>query len=209
MDKKIYKLYYIPLVLLLGIFLASFYWLPTLVEMKYTNVISQIGGGSDFRDHFVCLNQLWNSPWGFGGSVPGCVDGISFRIGKVHLLVALLALALWWFVKKQSKENNIIFGFSLIGLLLSIFLTLSASLVIWNFITPMAFFQFPWRFLIIICLFSSFIAGSLPWIISKLFATKKYEQIFAVSLSTIIIVSTIFLYSKLFVPQSYIIKPAD
>src|SRR3989344_680609 len=69
--------YYYPfLVLLIGIGLSAFYWLPALFELRFTNVLSQIGGGADFRDHFVCMVQLWQSPWGFGGSAAGCVDGM-------------------------------------------------------------------------------------------------------------------------------------
>src|SRR5690606_27957331 len=42
-----------------GILLASFYILPAFAEMKYTNVSSQVGGGADFSDHFVCVRQFW------------------------------------------------------------------------------------------------------------------------------------------------------
>lgn len=53
--------------LILGVLLSAFYWLPALTEMKYTNVVSVTGGGSQYKDHFVCLSQLWSSQWGYGG----------------------------------------------------------------------------------------------------------------------------------------------
>ena len=51
---------------LLGVLLSAFYWLPALLQMGSTNVLSQVGGGADYKDHFVCLPQLWESLWGFG-----------------------------------------------------------------------------------------------------------------------------------------------
>src|ERR1035437_6316637 len=68
-----------------GVIISCFYWLPALLEMKNTNVLSTIGGGANFVDHFVCINQLWSSPWGYGGSAPGCIDGLSFMIGKLYI----------------------------------------------------------------------------------------------------------------------------
>src|SRR3989344_2215593 len=67
-------------ILLTAFLLSAFYSLPALFEMKYTNVLSQVGGGSHYADHFICPSQLWNSAWGFGGSAPTCVDGMSFKL---------------------------------------------------------------------------------------------------------------------------------
>jgi hypothetical protein len=138
--------------------LSAFYWLPAIFEMKYTNVFSQIGGGADFRDHFVFLDQLWASPWGFGGSAWGRLDGMSFMIGKIHILSSFLALILGGLL---GKESRILVLFSGVSLLLAIFLTNRSSLPIWEIIKPMAFIQYPWRFLIFASFFSSFLAGSI------------------------------------------------
>ena len=69
---------------LLGLGFSSFL-VACGFEMGYTNVSSQVGGGADFKDHFVCLSQFWNSLWGFGGSTKGCIDGLSFRLGKIYV----------------------------------------------------------------------------------------------------------------------------
>src|SRR5207247_5254973 len=45
--KKITRPYYPLLILLVGILLGAFYWVPVFGEMHYTNVLSQIGGGAD------------------------------------------------------------------------------------------------------------------------------------------------------------------
>jgi uncharacterized membrane protein len=76
------KQYFVILPLIIGILISCFYWLPALTEMKYTNVISQLGGGSNYKQNYACLSELWNSQWGYGGSVPGCIKGLSLRAGK-------------------------------------------------------------------------------------------------------------------------------
>ncbi|KKQ27045.1 MAG: hypothetical protein US43_C0038G0005 [Candidatus Levybacteria bacterium GW2011_GWA1_37_16] len=50
-NKKSFVLNSSSLILILGLALSAFYWVPALLEMKNTNVLSQIGGGADFRDH--------------------------------------------------------------------------------------------------------------------------------------------------------------
>ncbi len=114
---KINKPHFIWLGLLLGIVLAAFYWLPVFFELSFTNVLSVVGGGSNYKDHFVCINQLWNSPWGFGGSVPGCMDGLSFRIGKIHLILAAFSLPVMFLVFEKNKTKFSILIFFIASLL--------------------------------------------------------------------------------------------
>lgn len=134
------------LLVLLGLGLSAFFWLPALAEMKYTNVSSVVGGAADWRNHFVCVSQLWNSPWGFGGSAPGCLDGLSFKIGKEHLIVAFLSVLGALFIVKNRKSRLFIFsGFAILAL--SVFFMLQISEPVWAAIPLFAFVQYPWRFL--------------------------------------------------------------
>jgi len=196
------------ILVLVGIFLASFYWLPALTEMSYTNVVSITKGGSDFHEHFVCLSQLWNSPWGFGGSAPGCIDGLSFRIGKVHVLATVIALVLLtgFLFSKDKKEivkRNFFFLGIYIGLLCSFVLTLEISLPIWNAFKFMAYFQFPWRFLLLIAFFSSLCGGLCIWLVQLLLLRYRYMR-FILASGTIVLVSGILLFNaKLFKPQMF------
>ena len=126
--------------------------------MQFTNVLSQIGGGADYRDHFVCLSQLWSSPWGFGGSAPGCIDGLSLKIGKLHVLASFLALLLGVVVWRKAKDKVFTLGIIFLCTLIGIVLMLQISQPIWESTRYMAFFQYPWRFLIIVTLSASFIS---------------------------------------------------
>lgn len=185
--------------LLLGILLSSFYWLPTLAEMKYTNVLSVLGGGSTPQDHFVCPVQLWDSPWGFGGSAPGCIDGMSFKLGKLHILFGLFSLVGLWFLSKSKKNDWKTPVFFMGILLFSLFLTLDQSKFVWDSIPKMDFFQFPWRFLIMVTFSLAFLGGNALWILrTKL--VKSNVIYFIVGL--FIILGTVFFNTKVFAPQT-------
>ncbi len=194
----------ILLIPVLGILLASFYFLPTLLEMNYTNVLSTIGGKAHFGDHFVCVRQFWDSPWMFGGSIPGCIDGLSFRLGKLHILFAGVALLSGIYLFKKEKNKSSVIFVSLAALGGVMFLMISASSLIWEKVPYMNFFQYPWRFLLAASFFSSFIAGSFVYAISKI-NLRKYNLLFLI-IYVAIIISPIILYSKLFVPQNYLSK---
>jgi hypothetical protein len=186
-----------------SLMISAFYWIPALTEMKNTNVFSQIRGGADFRDNFACIGQLWDSLWGFGGSVAGCVDGLSFKVGKLHVLTAITAFIIMLFLKKIRKSSQgliILFIFS--GFVVSIFLMLEISKFVWEAIPAMAFFQYPWRFLIITSFSSSFLAGSLIYLL-KQFKIKSYLTM------SLLVFLLLFFNIKLFVPQTILSKTAN
>ncbi|MFN4212993.1 MAG: 6-pyruvoyl-tetrahydropterin synthase-related protein, partial [Microgenomates group bacterium] len=74
--------------------LSAYFWLPAIVEMKYTWA-KEVATKTNFNDHFLCLTQLWQSMWGFGGSTKGCLnDGMSFMIGKIQITFFILGIIL-------------------------------------------------------------------------------------------------------------------
>jgi hypothetical protein len=191
------------LALLIGIALAAFYWLPVFPELSYTNVLSVVGGGSNYKDHFVCLSQLWNSPWGFGGSAPGCIDGLSFKIGKIQTLLSIFSLPALFILFKKDKVKASIVIFFVLSYILSIFLMLKESQFIWNAVPHMAFFQFPWRFLLLTSFFTSFLGGAVVYLLPNSRYHIKY--VFAV----LIISVTVYINYKIFVPQTSLNKNSE
>lgn len=199
------------LALFLGVLLSAFYWLPALSEMKYTNVMSQVGGKADYRLHFVCPLQLWNSPWGFGGSTAGCLDGMSFRLGKIHILLSLFSVLVLPFLWRKSRNYCYIVIIVLLLLSLILFLTLDASAFIWNALPFMSFLQYPWRFLSLASLFSSFLGGAiflLPVFIPK-FVHKQRNIVMNSGLLLLVIIGAFLYYGKLFQPQTILPKTAN
>lgn len=170
---------------LIGLGVSAFFWIPALAEKQFTIVDDiLLEERYDYTLHFVYPDQLWNSIWGYGGSTEGRLDGMSFKIGKLHivvsLFVALVSLAivlirlsrnrlknqnlLWWPDNffKQSRfvlTLSVLFG-------LSAWMTLDWSLFIWQNLPALQFLQFPWRFLTFTTLFSSaLVAATVPLVI--------------------------------------------
>lgn len=177
-----------------GLLLSAFFWLPALFEMGFTNVASQIGGSADFSGHFVCLSQLWDSPWGYAGSGPGCIDGMAFKLGKVHVIFSLLALLLWAVNKRIKTESNILFRILIVILVISIFFMIPSSKLIWVVIPGFAYIQYPWRFLTFALLPLALLPASLVvYIESRL--TKLALTFFLIAL-------VLYSNTKLFHPQA-------
>lgn len=148
----------------IGLTLSCFFWLPAFSEMKYTDVASQVSATADFHDHFVCLGQLWNSTWGYGGSIAGCTDGLSFSLGKALLFLALAGFFVGLFTKRL-RFYSVIGG---IISFVSLFFVLPLSLPVWEVLPFMAYFQYPWRFLGAAIVGLSYLAGiGVAWIPNK------------------------------------------
>lgn len=189
---------YASMFFLFGLGLSAFYFIPVFGEMRYTNVLSQVGGGADFHDHFVCLSQLWQSQWGYGGSAKGCVDGFSFMIGKIQILFTVLAVVLLPFLWRKNKEVAWVMAMSLFSLVVATFLMLQQSVFIWNILSPMAFFQYPWRFLLLASFFTALLGGGVFYT-GSLFVKKQIS----ILVLAVIGVGTIFISAKYFVPEIY------
>ncbi|MFH0864223.1 MAG: hypothetical protein V1858_03990 [Candidatus Gottesmanbacteria bacterium] len=149
---------------LFGTGLSAYYFLPAILEMNYT-VASQTLQ-SHFLDHFVTLEQLVYSKWGYGFDFPGSVnDAMSFQVGIGQwLAVGLLCIFIiidWW----RRKKIDIVASFSVGIFLFSILMMIPISKPIWEFMVKYAYFDFPWRYLGL-AVFSGSLAAAI--LISKL-----------------------------------------
>lgn len=185
--------------ILIGILLSSFYIIPSFMEMSFTNIRSQIGGGANFSDHFLCLEQIWQSQWGFGGSVPGCIDGMSFGFGKFNILLLGVSACfiLYSLLKKGAGRIEKVSIISLVLLLISVFMMTSYSRFVWMNIPYIEYIQYPWRFINFASLFLSFTIGYIFYILGKF---NKTVSLIVVSILILIIVVT---SVKDFNPQSF------
>lgn len=142
----------------LGIALSLFYSIPAFVEKSATSIDQILGGYFDYHLHFLYIRQLLWENWQYGGSGPGPDDGISFHLGLPVLFAGGLLAATWllnlvksvqqrhWpateWLKKQVVAAAVV---AFLGA--SCYLTLFHAEWIWNSVSIMTFFQFPWRFL--------------------------------------------------------------
>lgn len=134
------------LIFLLAGGLAAFYILPVLFEVRYVNLESTIKGYFDFRGHFTNVNQLLLSRfWGYGASVFGPEDDLSLAVGYVQWILPIILL-FFPLLRKKIWQYKYLYILVALGWF-SLFLTHNKSTFIWQNIGPMAYFQFPWRFL--------------------------------------------------------------
>ncbi len=126
--------------------LSLFFWLPLLLERKFT-YFNSIVSGNELFNHFPTLGQLIYMPWGFGISVPGSADTMSFTLGPVHWLIVLLA-----FLAKKRKFFHWAF-------LVFVFLALPVSGWFWKLFPVLNFVQFPWRLVLFLSVLGSYLAA--------------------------------------------------
>ena len=95
---------------LLGLGLGACVWLPSLAERQYVGLARLLEGYLNYKNHFVYMHQLFYSPWGYGISVAGDQDGMSFALGWSHLLLAATA-AIWilW-SRRRGHLRRVSFG---------------------------------------------------------------------------------------------------
>lgn len=187
------------IILIFSFLFSSFYTLPALFEMKFTDVNSQLAGNFNFANHFVCPYQWWDSPWGFGGSAKGCSDGFSFRLGKTNIVFAVLGIifGLYIFFKQKKKNYSLLFFYTVFILIFSLFMMTDISRGIWEVLPSIKFLQFPWRFLNLTGFAIAVLSGFFIYYTSLL---KNKLTIFSLIL---VLIGSIILNLKLFTPQFY------
>lgn len=161
--------------LLLALGLSSFFLIPAFFEKQFTKVYELTQGFSYYGHHFLYWRQFLFGTWGYGGSVDGINDGLSFHLGKLNLLLTTVTiiLSLGWIIFKRKITNKhlIIFFFTFCSLLLAFLSTYHAK-PIWDAIPLMAYIQFPWRLNSFIIVFIGLLTGGGSYYLGKLFKTK-------------------------------------
>ena len=154
--------------------LSAFFTLPAVLEQKYTHIATLTQGYYEYIAHYATIGQLLFSRfWGYGASVWGPNDGMSFQVGQIHWVLSLiiLALAVFAFInRKKSKINTYIIYVTLFSVAFAwfaAFMTHQDSTFIWQHIKILAFVQFPWRFLTLVTLGFSLAAGALVVLLPK------------------------------------------
>lgn len=153
-------------ILAIGLGLSAFFWLPAMIEQRYTH--SDLFISNKYLENFPSLAQLVWSPWGFGTEVSKS-GGLSPQIGLMHILIALGSIVS--FQKLKKLRWLFIFGGTLF--LIALFFSVNVSSVIWGKISFLQKFEFPWRFTAL----SSFAAAALSVLIFSLPKTKTLAYV--------------------------------
>ncbi|MAS34690.1 MAG: hypothetical protein CL610_11830 [Anaerolineaceae bacterium] len=134
-----------------GVGLAGYFWLPVMLEQEAARLgnltaVAQL----DFRNFFVPLAELLAfSPRSDAGAVNGLLHQLNLGVAQWGLALAGIAGVVWWTQRAASLQRQIIswVGFFALVTLALIFLMLPVSAFLWEATAPLAFLQFPWRFL--------------------------------------------------------------
>jgi hypothetical protein len=162
---------------ILALGLAAFFTLPVTFEQNLVHTESLVQGYYEYGAHFATTAQLLFSRfWGYGPSVWEANDGMSFQVGMLHssisiVVVTIIAFLILRQIRKTKKLKidswmMVAVYFFIVGWF-AVFMIHNKSTPIWLHISPLRFVQFPWRFLTLVILSFSFIAGSLVLIIPK------------------------------------------
>jgi len=130
----------------LALLISCYFWWPALAEsglVKYDTVFNYV-------DHFPTLIQLIKPFWGYGASVAGPYDGMSFYMGFVNWLVLLGGIGLMgWRWNKLKVIERVVLGWAIISALLAGLMMNYRSAWLWDNLPLIGYFQFPWRFLVV------------------------------------------------------------
>ncbi len=159
-------------ILVLGVGLSAIFWLPALFERQFVTGLQIY----NVKDNFPELFQLLIPSWGTGFSGGSLGGQMSFQIGIANLLAILLAFVCFLIFLKRDKGIARTVGFQLLWFIMTFFLLLRVSYPLWKAIPIIDYFQFPWRFLSLMMLITSFLAGT----IALLWRNKPLPLLFAV-----------------------------
>lgn len=183
--------------------LCSFFLLPSFFEKSLVNITWMTSDYYGFEQHFVSWRQLLlDRSFGYGPSVWGLEDDLSFQLGWPHWLAVLAAffLLLRGVLKKEilkKRRGLFLVGFFFALWLGSVFMTHAKSLFVWQVLPLISFVQFPWRFLALAIFAGAVLAG---WLSEALFASEKKR----VLLAGVLILAAVALNLSYFKPSNYL-----
>jgi len=180
--------------ILFGFGLSSFFWLPALVEGKYT--LRDIVTKGVALTRFVPFSMFLYSPWKYGGGG----DATKF-LGFSQWFGILGSIFLFW----KSKENKLkwFIAGTIILLVCSLFIMTSWSRPIWEKLMILQNFQFPWRFQMISVFLTALLGGiSIPYCIKVLTIQQKQKKYVFIAFCIISILVTVHMWK----PRGYKIE---
>jgi hypothetical protein len=149
--------------LILGLGFSAFFALPAMTENRFVRVDQWYGGRYAWGGDFVEFFQLFSPKWGFGVSIPGPNDEVSFQLGVVPVLLSLFALVPLF--HKRAREHlgspavRLISFFSVLTAI-AVFLMLDVSAPLWQALPLVRLAQFPWRLLTLTVVSLGFLCGA-------------------------------------------------
>lgn len=177
----------------IGFAVSAFFWIPAFFEGKYT--LRDIVTRGEIAGRMV--NPFWfiYSPWNYGNG-----NDFTKEIGFAQLGFILFSfLNISYLIAVRKKVNNIhrFLIINLVLLFISLLLMTGISFPIWQNISLLQKFQFPWR-LLSLSVFSSAVIGALVIVLMK----RSYRIPIIIIATVVSVISTIHMWHA----KSYSVK---
>jgi hypothetical protein len=172
-----------------GMALSAFFWMPSMLEKGFVKTDLSGAGFFHWSVHILSPSQLLWGHWGFGYSLPGPNDGISFALGWL-----ILALALTGFVIALRSLNRTRRGDAIVFAAAAVtgaFMSIEWSSIVWRHAAILQYLQFPWRM------------ECLPALFMPLLALYAFERL-APKVSTAVIVLIVLVNLHHTQPKGYL-----
>jgi ABC-type polysaccharide/polyol phosphate export permease len=156
----------------LGLGLSALFVVPAMTESRFVRVDQWYGGRYSWGGDFVEFFQLFSPQWGFGTSVPGPDDGMSFQLGAVPVVLAVIAVVGLGCRDRARPASPLqpvergarrLIGFFAALAAVLVFLMLGVSAPVWQALPLARLAQFPWRLLALAVVALSFLCGAVFW----------------------------------------------
>lgn len=144
--------YYYTSILVLGFSLSAFFWIPAFFEGKYT--LRDIVTSTDYASKLVPLQNFLYGEWNYGIS-----GQFTVQIGIVHWLFVLISIPATVFLHKRKNKLWVLSAGTMLVFISSLYVMTFYSKPIWDAVTTLQKFQFPWRFLSITVFASSLLSA--------------------------------------------------
>ncbi|MBM3282890.1 hypothetical protein FJY90_01425 [Candidatus Gottesmanbacteria bacterium] len=159
------------LLIFLGLGLASYYLIPSIMEKSFT-VFHSVLANVYMGNAFVSIKELLYSPWGYG-LMHAEEGGMSFQVGIAQWLAFILSFIIlvgYLLIKKNNKKKDQLVFEGMIFFILFIFsliMMLPISLPVWKYVGNFMVIDFPWRILSLTIfsasVLSSFMVSRMRW----------------------------------------------
>ena len=180
--KRLLLIFQFSFLILFGFLLSSFFWVPGFFEGRYT--LRDIVVQNEALKRFVPIETFVYGPWDYGGT-----GSFTVQIGVMHWIAIVISLPVLIVMFRHKHVLRWLALVFLIGFVASLFLMTAFTRPMWEMITLLQTFQFPWRFLsvsvFLAAVISAFVVDAL--MNYKVFKSSGRKLLFMIALVVLVL----------------------